>query len=157
MPLNPSKVKETKAWLARATEDLDSAKILFEANKDTQWHQVLFFCQQVAEKTMKALLTWHETPFRWTHDLVEIGKKCSDVEPKLGKQVASVEGLTDYAWEFRYPGEDPEPSKEEARDGIDCAEAFFLEVLKNLPFEARPTLPAEPIKKRNRTKKKPAK
>ena len=147
MQHNPSKVKETKAWLAKAAEDLDSAKILFRANKATQWHQVLFFCQQVAEKAMKAFLTWHDTKFRWTHDLVELGKKCTDVDSSLASQVDSVGSLTDYAWEFRYPGEDPEPTKAEAKSGADRAGAFLQEILKHLPLE---TNPASPGKKRKR-------
>jgi len=138
MQHNMSTVEETLAWLTKAAEDLESAKILFQSNKATQWHQVLFFCQQAAEKSMKAFLTFNSTKFRWTHDLVEIGTRCSNIDSTLGPPVDSVKSLSDYAWEFRYPGEDPEPTKVEAKSGIECAERFFFEILKRLPTDARP-------------------
>lgn len=133
-----SKGLETLAWFEKALKDIESAKILFAANSPTQWHQVLFFCQQAVEKTMKAFLVWNETKFRWTHDLLELGKQCVDIEAVLTIEVELVKYLTDYAWEFRYPGEDPEPTKSEAKDAIAAAERFRRAMLRKLPSDTHP-------------------
>lgn len=139
MQPNLSKVKETAAWLVKAHEDLETAKIIFSADRATQWHQVLFHCQQAVEKTMKGFLLWHNTKFRWTHDLVELGAQCAAIDPSLSEDVGRVEGLTDYAWEFRYPGEDPEPTKPEAKRAIASAEKFSRVMLEHLPLDTHPT------------------
>ncbi|MGH2444120.1 MAG: HEPN domain-containing protein [Chloroflexota bacterium] len=34
-----------------------------------------FHCQQATEKAMKALLAWHDVPFRRVHSLEEIGEQ----------------------------------------------------------------------------------
>ena len=138
MPPKLGKEKEVSLWLGKALEDIKSAKILFRANDVTQWHQVLFFCQQAVEKSMKGFLTWHAVAFRWTHDLVELGKKCTDIDLAIENDVSSVKDLTEYAWEFRYPGEDEEPTKEEAKTGIHRAENFVSAILVRLPAEAHP-------------------
>ena len=38
---------------------------------------MVFHAQQVVEKALKALLCWHDVPFRKTHNLVELGKQCA--------------------------------------------------------------------------------
>lgn len=157
MPPNHSKVKEAAAWLAKAHEDLETAKILFAADRATQWHQVLFHCQQAIEKMMKGFLLWNDTKFRWTHDLVELGAQCTAIDQSLSGEVGLVEGLTDYAWEFRYPGEDPDPTKAEAKRAIALAEKFGRVVLGRLPSDTHPAGNATKKKNKRTTvaKKKP--
>jgi HEPN domain-containing protein len=67
-----------------------------------------FHCQQAAEKALKAFLTWRDVPFRKTHDLAEIGQQCIAVDRSLEALCRSAEGLTTFAWIFRYPGEPEE-------------------------------------------------
>jgi HEPN domain-containing protein len=71
--MNPDDAKagETREWLDKAFEDLASARVLAGSG---HFANALFFCQQAAEKGLKAFLTWHERPFRRTHDLEELGK-----------------------------------------------------------------------------------
>jgi hypothetical protein len=45
----------------------------------------LFFCQQAAEKSLKAFLTWHERAFRRTHDLEELGEACRAIDGTLAR------------------------------------------------------------------------
>jgi len=146
MPPELGKGKETSLWLEKALEDLKSARILFRANEPTQWHQVLFFCQQVAEKAMKGFLTWHGVKFRWTHDLVEVGKQCTDIDVSIESDISSVKDLTDYAWEFRYPGEDEEPTKGEAESGMIRAEKFVFAILSRLPVEVHPEIAKKSVR-----------
>ena len=48
------------------------------------------------------------------------------------------EGLTPYAWIFRYPGESEEPSRDEAEQALAIAREAYEAVLSRLPSEARP-------------------
>ena len=75
--MKPSEARtiETREWLGKAAEDLASAHVLIGSS---HFSGALFFCQQAAEKSLKAFLTWHERTFRRTHDLEELGKLPSD-------------------------------------------------------------------------------
>ena len=84
----------------------------------------MFHCQQAVEKAMKALLTWHDVPFRMTHNLVELGDSCTSSEPSLGAEVATVTVLTKYAARFRYPGAPYEPTLQEAQEALRLARDF---------------------------------
>ena len=108
MPHEDSPAHETRAWLEKAKADLVSARILLKTEDPTQFHQVLFHCQQAAEKSLKAFLVWHRISFRWTHDIGEIGDQCTAIEKSLEPLVGEVKYLNDYAWEYRYPGGDPD-------------------------------------------------
>ena len=44
---------------------------------------VLFHSQQAVEKSLKAFLSRHRTPFRKTHNLVELGETCCLLDPSL--------------------------------------------------------------------------
>ncbi|MFB0505883.1 MAG: HEPN domain-containing protein [Thermodesulfobacteriota bacterium] len=62
---------------------------------------MLSHCQQTVQKTLKALLTWYDIPFRWTHSLEEIGQQCVNIDPKVKGLVDRAAPLTEYAWKFR--------------------------------------------------------
>ena len=142
------KVEEILSWLQKASDDLEAATILFNTNRATQWHQVLFFCQQAVEKTLKAFLVWKETKFDWTHDLEKIGNQCRQIDPSLKTPIAQIIYLSDYAWEFRYPGEDPEPTRKEASQGIQKTKKFVRDLLKTFPKDVIPKpIPAKKRKK----------
>ena len=42
------------------------------------------FCQQAAEKSLKAFLTWHERAFRRTHELEELGEDYRAIDGRPG-------------------------------------------------------------------------
>ena len=71
MPHDPVLLAETRAWLAKAQSDLRAAEHGFQATPPLL-DDVVFHCQQAAEKTMEGFLTWHGCPFRKTHSLEEI-------------------------------------------------------------------------------------
>ena len=95
-------------WRAEATLTLDPP--------DTE--DCLFHCQQAAEKSLKAFLVWRDQPFRRTHDLVELTRQCTNLEPALSLALHGIGPLTRFAWEFRYPGESEAPSMDQARDWL---------------------------------------
>ena len=63
---------DTRAWLARARDDLRGAEIDLAASPPLLG-DAAFHWQQAVEKALKAFLTWHDRPFRKTHDLTEDG------------------------------------------------------------------------------------
>jgi len=69
----------------------------------------LFHAQQAVEKTLKAFLSWHDIPFRKTHDLSVLGQQCLAIDGTLENLCRRAARLTVFAWLFRYPGESEEP------------------------------------------------
>lgn len=70
--MNPNELRtrETREWLEKASDDLESARILAAADHAAN---ALYHCQQSAEKSLKAFLTLHDRPFRKTHNPKELG------------------------------------------------------------------------------------
>jgi HEPN domain-containing protein len=98
----------------------------------------VFHGQQAAEKTLKAFLVAHEKTFRKTHDLDELGRVATALDPTLAAVATRAIDLTPYAWRFRYPGEPEEPSRQEAEEAIALAREVYDAVVSRLPEEVRP-------------------
>ena len=122
--------QDSRAWMEKAAIDLRAARALLDAGIPGS---ALFHCQQAAEKSLKAFLTWHGTPFRRVHDLEEVGAFCVSIEPKLAAIAKRAEPLTAYAWKLRYPGEPYEPDSSEAEEGLEIARQVFEEIRRLLP------------------------
>ena len=137
MQRDPMLVAETGAWLAKAAEDLRAAEHEFMAVPPLLG-DIVFHCQQAAEKAMKGFLTWHSVPFRKTHSLEEIGEQCLGIDTTLRALVDGAVPLTDYAWRFRYPGAPAEPPVDEAQEALALAREVYDAVLGRLPAEVRP-------------------
>ena len=131
MPHDPIRVADTKAWLGKADTDLRAAAHELTATPPFAADGV-FHAQQAAEKAMKGLLTWHDAPFRKTHDLAEIGLQCTRLAPSLESLLERASVLTQYAWKFRYPSEPDEPSREEAERAIALAREVYDAVVSLL-------------------------
>lgn len=80
----------------------------------------------------------HDVAFRKTHSLEELGASCEQVEPTLKAAVDPAVPLTEFAWAFRYPGDHPTPTAEEARQGLDTARRTVAALVARLPEEAVP-------------------
>ncbi|HVC32066.1 MAG TPA: HEPN domain-containing protein [Chloroflexota bacterium] len=109
MPLDPTRVAETRDWFANAALDLRAAEFEFTAVPPLT-ADIVFHCQQLAEKSLKVFLVWHDQPFRKTHDLVEIGQQCVANDATLESLVRRAAVLTEYAWRYRYPGDPDGPT-----------------------------------------------
>lgn len=134
---DPARVAEVKAWLTRATVDMRAAE--YERTADPPiTEDIVFHAQQLAEKTLKAFLGWHDQPFRKTHNLVELGEQCAALDRSLEPLLRRAATLTEYAWKFRYPGEPEEPPVEEADSALALAREVFDAILARLPEEVRP-------------------
>lgn len=104
----------------RAFRDIHAAELLIAGDAHAE---ALFHCQQAVEKALKAFLTFHQHPFRKTHDLGDLSSACFAIDGSLQSVAAGAEDLTQYAWRFRYPGEFYEPNLGEAAAGLQKAQA----------------------------------
>jgi len=135
--MQPEKLAEVRSWLKKAAGDLRGADIDLAASPPFI-EDMLFHCQQAAEKSMKGFLTAHDRVFRKTHDLDELASACEAIDPTLKEVLNPARDLTVFAWEFRYPGEAEPPSIEEARQFRGVAGEVYQAILSRLPKEVHP-------------------
>lgn len=127
-------------WLAKANSDLISAKKLVTGVSpclDT----AVFHCQQAAEKALKAYLTFVNSPFQKTHDLDLLVRQCKKHDDTFCQLEDAADILTPYAIVFRYPGEDPEPTKQEAQVAVNLAKRIVRFVIDKMPKVIRANAP----------------
>ena len=137
MQHDPEMIAEVRAWLHKAGRDIGAGDHDLTAEEPFT-EDAVYHAQQAVEKSFKALLVWHSTPFRKTHNLEELGEQVLSCEPELRGVVDAVVPLTMYAWKYRYPGDEGSPSYEEAEQAIRTARHAHESVLSYLPTEARP-------------------
>ena len=103
-------------------------------------HPVVFRPPQARFLTIpQALLcTWHDAPFRRTHDLAEVAQQYISLDMSIEPTCQRAEHLTSYAWTFRYPANVEEPSRDGVQDALILAREVCDEVLSRLPAEVRP-------------------
>ncbi len=135
--MDEAKRREIQAWLVKAQQDLRSAEWLF-TSPDNLYNAVGFHCQQTAEKSLKAYLTWRDEPFEKTHSLVALVGKCLPFEPLFESLRLAATTLTPYAVTFRYPGELPMLNVEESEQAIALSRKVWEFVLDQLPLEMHP-------------------
>jgi HEPN domain-containing protein len=119
-----SRRDEAHRWLAQACKDLHAARL--RASPDPS--RSVFHSQQAAEKSAKVFLTFHDVPFRRTHNLNELGEQCAELNPAIAPLLQAASDLTDYAIVFRYPDAVREPDESEAMTAIETARRLFDEV-----------------------------
>jgi len=132
MPLNDARREDTIAWLVKARGDLAKARHAITA-KEPFRDDAAYHCQQAIEKAMKSLLTWHDVPFRKTHSLEELGRQCIVLDRSLQLLVDQAAPLSEYAWKFRYPGEEELPTEAETEEALTIAQAVIDAISARLP------------------------
>ena len=86
---------------------------------------------------LKAFLTFHQEPFRKTHNIQELGEDCLELKPDLPASVRAAFGLTQYTWIFRYPG-GPREIEGEPQEALGLAQRLYENLVAILPGQARP-------------------
>ena len=126
MQRDPTRQADALAWLRKADLDVRAAEppLLEDA---------AFHCQQAVEKALKAFLTWHDEPFRKTHDLNELGQQVARLEPELEPLLRHAAPLTEYAWAYRYPGGLPDLTVAEVQDALGTARSVMHAIRRRLP------------------------
>ena len=130
--MNDPKIELVKSWMTKAKHDLETAKIVSESEKhllDT----AIYHCQQAAEKTIKGFLTFHDIRFEKTHDIVSLLTLALKKNEGLSHFLDRGSYLTPYATEFRYPGDEAMPSKEEFDEALKAAQEIYQYVSSLLP------------------------
>jgi HEPN domain-containing protein len=127
MSADPDRKHHALAWLTKALQDLARVERCLDSTPPDD-EDALYHCQQTAEKALKALLAWHDEPFRKTHDLSVLGAQCAALEPALSELLARLDDLTEYAWVFRYPGDSVAPPEPEVRE----AQALAREIVQQV-------------------------
>lgn len=94
----------TRDWVRKAENDFKVATQILRRRKDIVPDAACFFCQQCVEKYLKARLLEAGVPFPRIHDLLLLLKLCVKVEPLWSAYSQTVDDLTDFAVDFRYPG-----------------------------------------------------
>jgi HEPN domain-containing protein len=125
-----SNEKLLEEWLQRAEDDLVVAKRAVKGKMKITWIGC-FHAQQSAEKYLKAFLISRQKEPPKTHDLIELLRGCTGIEPELTLLGEYCEFLNPFAVQIRYPtGVDPQLS--EARKAIRAAEAIKKEVFQHI-------------------------
>jgi HEPN domain-containing protein len=118
-------------WLHKAEADLAAAEIL-SASKIDDYFPCAFHCQQAAEKFLKAYLVRHQVEFRKIHDLDDLLKLTSQVEPTLQEELASCGWLTPFGVELRYPGDQAEVDRTTAQKALAEAKRVRQVIMEHL-------------------------
>jgi len=114
------RVELVAGWLKKAGNDLLNARNNLGARK-VPYDTVCFHCQQAAEKSLKAFLTFHNIAFTKTHNLLqllELGKRAAK-DMEMLRPALTV--LNDYAVLVRYPDEWFEPERKDAKEAFEFA------------------------------------
>lgn len=119
------------AWLDKAESDLGAARALV-LGPERFLDSGVYHCQQTAEKSLKAMLTFHDIPFPKTHNLSELVASCQSFDSSAMSFMEFANLLTPYASEFRYPGDLFAPSFEDAKEALNMADNFLQYAKRSL-------------------------
>jgi len=120
----------TLEWVQKAESDYQVAKVLSRRRKVAFHDEVCFHLQQSAEKYFKARLQEAGMRIPKTHDLEVLLDLLLPLEPLWSALRSSADYLTDYAVQFRYPGN--EASAMNAKSALTKATAIRKEARASL-------------------------
>ena len=108
-------------WIKKAEEDLKLIENEFNytPTEDIVRSAICFHAQQLAEKMLKAYLSYKKVNFKKTHDLELLLELCIREDKEFER--LDTGNLTDYAIEVRYPDDIYIPSFEEAKEAYKMA------------------------------------
>jgi len=116
----------TAEWVAKAEGDFLVATQIMKRSKHRVLDAACFHCQQTVEKYFKARLVEAGVVFPKTHDLAVLLKLILPLEPLWAPFQPAALDLTDYAVDFRYPGDTA--TLAEARQCLNDSKAIRREV-----------------------------
>jgi len=94
----------TQEWVNKAEGDFATAQRELQVQQSANYDAVCFHSQQCAEKYLKACLQEAAIAFGKTHDLTTLLDLLLPLEPDWDTLRPTLDALTTYAVEFRYPG-----------------------------------------------------
>jgi HEPN domain-containing protein len=117
---DPQILEKVTQWLDYADEDLRLASHGLNMKSACPYRLIAYHAQQCAEKCIKAYLVYHSIDFPYTHNIKTLLKLCGK-NADWAAALKDAEELTPYAITARYPGEDEEVTKQEAKKAIKTA------------------------------------
>lgn len=126
-----------QAWLVKARHDLAAARKL-GTGPDAYLDTAIYLCQQAAEKAAKGFLAFHDEPLVRTHDIEVLARVAMRHEIRFTEWLEASARMTPYATEYRYPGVEESPTKEEYEQALDDSEGFYQFVISLLPATVHP-------------------
>ena len=115
---------EALRWLGYDAEDIEVAGQMARAGRP---RYACWFCQQAAEKALKAALVLEVVDFPRSHDLRRLRALFPEGWPE-GAAPAVLDRLTEWGAEARYPGDWPEPTPADATRAASEARAVYDDV-----------------------------
>jgi HEPN domain-containing protein len=109
---------QIKEWIVKADGDYATTLREYRARNRPNYDSACFHAQQCVEKYLKAVLIKKRIPFSKIHDLEVLLDLCLAAYPLWEPMRNDMQMLTQYAVQFRYPGESAD--KEEARQAIEA-------------------------------------
>jgi HEPN domain-containing protein len=94
----------------------------------------VFSCATGNEKSLKALLTYHQIAFPKTHDLLRLLDLALPLLSELEEYREQFSNMEVYAVSIRYPDVGFDPSREEAVEALTLAETIVVKVRAELPM-----------------------
>ena len=95
----------TREWVAKAEQDYRAVELLIAARGKRITDILCFHSQQCIEKYLKARLQESGLAVPKTHDLEKLMDLLAAVEPLWQSYRQAFRKITEYAVEFRYPGQ----------------------------------------------------
>ena len=114
-------------WLSKADHDLTGARHLAAHLPEDQAELIMFLCQQCVEKMLKAALVGRGLSPPKIHDLADLSRRLTTVEPAWAWDESELRWLTAGAVAYRYPGRSA--TAQEAVRALDVAERARVALL----------------------------
>lgn len=127
---------EARRWRDQAREDLEAARLLHDGGRHAQ---ACFYCQQAAEKAVKAL-GWLQGTDLWGHSLLSLrGRLAAQGLDVVGLDEAELAKLDRFYIPTRYPNGVPDIIPQQAfvaadsANGLAAAERVIAFVSASIP------------------------
>jgi len=117
-------------WINIAKTDLAVATHLYKVFRPLPENTICWLCQQSVEKSLKAILAYHDAKIKKIHDIGLILKETTKLEPSVDLDDKIAAKITVFAVESRYPDNVFDFTKEDAELGLKYAQRM-LERVKN--------------------------
>ncbi len=108
-------------WLLRANSSLRAARAVLGL-PGILYEEVCFHAQQAAEKALKSILVSRKSPFPKTHEIGALLTLVVQSGTPVPDNLHSVERLSRFAIETRYPGVFERVTQEECAHALEMAE-----------------------------------
>ena len=117
----------TRDCLQKAEGDFKTAGHLLQSGNDFL-DAVAFHSQQAAEKYLKAFLVWQQIEFSKTHDIETLLKLAGKANDKIPGILRDVVILTPYGVDYRYPGDYPDVTRDDAEKALGLADRVRVKI-----------------------------